>query len=118
MTAEQLLLSFPFLHWSEYLTVPSVLEIPGLRAAFEANRLGQASPTTTMYLYHAVREQNLPIGDADSFVEMYRRQDVEVIYRRLRFGEHLIAMFTGVPGAVAFLSERFGTAGQTRPELR
>ena len=59
MTVEQLFMSFPFLRWGDYLTVPSVLEIPGLRAAFEAIRFGQATPTTTMYLYHGVHEQNL-----------------------------------------------------------
>ena len=28
MTVQQLFMSFPFLHWDEYLTVPSVMEIP------------------------------------------------------------------------------------------
>ena len=60
MTVDQLFMSFPFLHWGDYLTVPSVLDIPGLRAAFEANRFGQATPTTAMYVYHGVHEQNLP----------------------------------------------------------
>ena len=118
MTVEQLLLSFPFLHWSEYLTVPGVLEIPGLRAAFEANRLGQATPTTTMYLYHAVHDQNLPVADADRFVEMYRRQGVDLTYRRFRFGEHMIVALTGVPSSLRFLNERFGAAGQACPERR
>jgi hypothetical protein len=108
MTVEQLLLSFPFLHWGDYLTVPSVLEIPGLRAAFEANRFGQATPTTTLYLYHAVHDQNLAIADADKFVETYRREGADVTYRRLRFGEHMIVALTGVPGTLRFLSERFG----------
>ena len=108
MTVEQLFLSFPFLHWSAYLTVPSVYEIPGMRTAFEANRLGQATPTTTMFLYHAVHEQNLAVSDADKFVEKYRREGVDVTYRRFRFGEHIIVMLTGVPSSLRFLSERFG----------
>lgn len=108
MTIDQLFLSFPFLHWRDYLTVPSVLDIPGLRAAFEANRFGQATPTTKLYLYHGVHEQNLPIADADRFVETYRRDGADVTYRRHRFGEHIIVSATGAPGAVRFLSERFG----------
>ena len=108
MTVEQLFLRFPFLHWSDYLTVPSVYEIPGLRAAFEANRFGQATPTTTLYVYHAVHDQNLAVADADKFVETYRREGVDVTYRRFRFGEHIIVALTGVPGALRFLSERFG----------
>lgn len=108
MTVDQLFMSFPFLHWDEYLTVPSVMEIPGLRAVFEVNRLGQATPTTTLYLYHAVHEQNLVIADADKFVETYRREGANVTYRRFRFGEHLIVALTGAPSALRFLSERFG----------
>jgi hypothetical protein len=108
MTVDQLFMSFPFLHWGDYLTVPSVLDIPGLRTAFEANRFGQATPTTALYLYHGVREQNLPIADADKFVETYRREGADVTYHRIRFGGHLTATVTGVPGALRFLSEQFG----------
>jgi hypothetical protein len=108
MSADQLFMSFPFLHWGDYLTVPSVLDIPGLRTAFEANRFGQATPTTRLYLYHGVHEQNLPIADADKFVGAYRREGADVTYRRLKFGEHVVVAVTGVPGALRFLSERFG----------
>jgi pimeloyl-ACP methyl ester carboxylesterase len=113
MTADQLFMSFPFLHWGTYLTVPGVMDIPGLRAAFEANRFGQATPTTALYVYHGVREQNLPIADADTFVETYRREGTDVTYRRIRFGGHLIVSMIGAPGALRFLSERF--AGSVSP---
>ncbi|HTD50537.1 MAG TPA: lipase family protein, partial [Acidimicrobiia bacterium] len=43
MTVEQLVMSFPFLRSSDYLTVRTVLEIPGMRAALEASRLGQVT---------------------------------------------------------------------------
>jgi len=110
MTVEELFMSYPFLHWRELLTVPGVLEIPGLRAAFEANRFGQATPMTPMYLYHGVHEQNLAIAEADKFVETYRRDGADVTYQRMRFGEHIIVSVTGAPGALRFLSERFATA--------
>jgi hypothetical protein len=109
MTVEQLFMSFPFLHWGDYLTVPSVLDIPGLRAAFEASRFGQATPTASLYLYHGVHEQNLPIADADKFVATYRRGGADVTYHRVPFGEHMIVAVTGAPGALRFLSERFAT---------
>jgi hypothetical protein len=108
MSAQQLFMSFPFLHCGHYLTVPSVFDIPGLRAAFEASRLGQGTPTTALYLYHGVHEQNLAIGDADKFVEAYRSAGASVTYRRLRFGEHIIVAATGAAGALRFLTERFG----------
>ena len=107
MSVDQLFMSFPFLRWSHYLTVPSIMDIPGLRAAFEANRFAQATPTTALYVYHGVHEQNLPIADADTFVEAYRRQGANVTYRRIRFGEHIIVAVTGVPGALRFLSKQF-----------
>jgi hypothetical protein len=108
MTIEQLIMSFPFLRLSDYLTVPSVLEIPGMRTAFEAVRLGRASPTTTIYLYHAVHDQYPAIADVDKLVEKYRREGVDVTYRRFRFGEHMSVALAGVPSSLRFLSERFG----------
>jgi hypothetical protein len=107
MTVDQLFMTFPFLRWSHYLTVPSVFDIPGLRRAFEANRLGQATPTTALYLYHGVHEQNLPIADADKFVDTYRREGADVTYHRIRFGEHILVTVSGAAGALQFLSERF-----------
>jgi Secretory lipase len=109
MTFQQLIMSFPFLHWGDYLTVPGVFEIPGMRTAFEAIRLGQATPVTTLYLYHAVHDQFPAIADVDKLVEKYRREGVDVTYRRFRFGEHMIVALTGVPGSLRFLSERFGS---------
>ena len=112
MTVEQLWLSFPFLHWGDYLTVPSWLEIPGMRDV--ANRLGEATPTTSMYLYHAVHDQFPAIADVDELVEKYRRDGVDVTYRRFRFGEHFIVALTGVPSSLRFLSERFGSPVRRR----
>jgi Secretory lipase len=108
MTFQQLIMSFPFLCWSDYLTVPGVFQIPGLRTAFEAIRLGQATPMTSVYLYHAVHDQYPAIADVDKLVEKYRREGVDVTYRRFRFGEHMIVALTGVPSALRFLSDRFG----------
>jgi hypothetical protein len=109
MTFQQLIMSFPFLRWGDYLTVPGVFEIPGIRTAFEAIRLGQATPTTKLYLYHAVHDQYPAIADVDKLVEKYRREGVDVTYRRFRFGEHMIVALTGVPSALRFLSERFSS---------
>jgi pimeloyl-ACP methyl ester carboxylesterase len=114
MTVEQLLMSFPFLRWDHHLTVSRVMEVPGLRAAFEASRFAQATPTATMYLYHGVHDQNLPIAEADELVDRYRRQGAEVAYRRVRVGEHMTVAWTGASGALRFLSERFA-APQQRP---
>ncbi len=84
-----------------------MLQIPGLRAAFEADRLGQAAPTAPVYLYHGVHEQNLPIDDADAFVEQYRRDGADVTYHRVHLGEHVVVALSGARGALRFLDARF-----------
>ena len=50
-----------------------------------------------------------PIADVDTLVEKYRREGVDVTYRRFRFGGHVIVAVAGVPGALRFLSERFAS---------
>ena len=72
MTMEQLVASFPFVRWSDHLTVASVFEIPAMRAAFEAGRMGRATPMTALHLYHAVHDKYPAIADVDTLVEKYR----------------------------------------------
>lgn len=110
MTVEQIAAHFPFVRWRDYLTVPEVLDIPGLRAAFEANALGQATPVAPVYLYHAIRDQLLAIEEVDALVARYRAEGAAVEYRRFRFGEHVIVAVTGVPSALRFLAARFRAA--------
>lgn len=106
MTMEQLALSFPFVRMSSILTVPTVSDLPGAQAGFEATRCGQGTPATAMLLYHAVHDQATEIADVDTLVETYRAAGVDVLYRRYRFGEHLIVMFRAVPVVLRFLGER------------
>ena len=63
---------------------------------------------TAMHLYHAVHDKYPAVADVDKLVEKYRREGVDVTYRRFRFGGHVTVSFAGVPGALRFLSERFG----------
>lgn len=107
MTMEQLVASFPFVRWSDHLTVSSVFEIPGMRAAFEQGRLGRSTPVVPLHLYHAVHDRYPAIADVDELVEKYRGEGVDVTYRRFRFGGHMTVVFTGIPGSLRFLSERF-----------
>lgn len=108
MTMEELALSFPFVQMSRILTVPTVGDLPGAPAVFEATRCGQATPAAAMFLYHAVHDQATEIRDVDRLVETYRRGGVDVTYRRYRFGEHLIVMFRAVPVVLHFLEAHAG----------
>jgi len=108
MTMEQLVASFAFVRCSDYLTVPSVLDIPGMRAAFEQHgRLGAATPMIPLHLYHAVHDKYPAVADVDTLVEKYQREGVDVTYSRFRFGGHMTGAFTGVPGSLRFLRQRF-----------
>ena len=107
MTMEQLAMSFPFVRMSSILTVPTISELPGARAGFEATRCGQGTPATAMLLYHAVHDQATSVADVDKLVDKYRSEGVDVVYRRYRFGEHMIVMARGVPAALRYLTDRF-----------
>ncbi len=85
--------------------VAAAAEIPGMRAASEAGRLGQATPMTTLHLYHAVHDKYPAIANVDKLVEKYRREGVDVTYGRFRFGGHMTVAFTGVPSSLRFLSD-------------
>ncbi|HUF32528.1 MAG TPA: lipase family protein [Acidimicrobiales bacterium] len=108
MTMEQLAMSFPFVRMSSILSVPTISDLPGARAGFAATRCGQATPATPMFLYHAVHDQATEITDVDKLVQKYRGEEVDITYRRYRFGEHLIVMFRAVPAALRFLAKRLG----------
>ncbi len=109
MTMEQLVASFPFVRLSDHLTVPSVFDIPGMRAAMEVVRHGQATPTSPINLYHAVHDKYPAVADVDKLFEKYRREGVDVTYRRYRFGGHMTVAVAAVPSSLRFLSERFGS---------
>lgn len=107
MTMEQLVASFPFVRLSDHLTVPSVVEIPGMRAAMQAVGHGQATPATTVHLYHAVHDKYPAIADVDRLFDEYRREGVNVTYRRYPFGGHMAVAVAAVPSSLQFLTERF-----------
>ena len=81
-----------------------------MRAVFETVRLGQATPMTPLHLYHAVHDKYPAIADVVKLVDKYRREGIDVSYRRFRFGGHMSAAPAGAPGSLRFLSERFGAS--------
>ena len=87
------------------LTVPTIFDVPGATAGFQANCCGHHTPITKMHLCRAVRDQATEIRDVDRLVDRYRSDGVEVEYRRHRFGEHLIVMVRAIPSVLKFLDE-------------
>jgi hypothetical protein len=60
-----------------------------------------------LHLYHAVHDRYPAVADVDKLVEKYRREGVDVTYRRFRMGGHVTSVFAGLPGSLRLLSERF-----------
>lgn len=110
LSFEQLLARFAYLRLGDYLTVPSVFDIPGTDAAIEAMRFGRATPSAALHLYHSVHDQNLAIAHVEQLVESYRRGGADVSYRPYRFGEHLVVSLTGTRRSLRFLADHFDRA--------
>ncbi|MCB0975600.1 MAG: hypothetical protein KDB86_13760 [Actinobacteria bacterium] len=106
MTVDELALNFPFLKMSSILTVPTVLDVPGVRPALEAQRCGQHGPAAAMLLYHAIHDQATEIDDVDRLVAFYKASGVRVVYRRYRFGEHMIVMLRAIRPVLKYLSDQ------------
>ena len=85
MSMEQLVASFPFVRWSDLLTVPSVADIPGIR--LEDGSLGHATPITALHLYQGALDNYS--SRAHAFTENRDVGDVadEVIAGRLRLSQ-------------------------------
>ena len=92
---------------------PNPFALAVAEAAFAPNRLGQAFPTASTYIYHSIFDQLLPIRGLDLLVDTYRRGGVDVTYRRGWLGEHVLYAALGAFGAVRFLAGRFDNAAVT-----
>jgi hypothetical protein len=109
-TVEEITAYFPFRHLAELTIDPNPFALPIAEAAFAPNRLGQAFPTASTYIYHSIFDQLLPIRGLDRLVDTYRRGGVDVRYRRGWLGEHVVYAALGAFGAVRFLAGRFDRA--------
>ncbi|MCB9389370.1 MAG: hypothetical protein H6512_07280 [Acidimicrobiia bacterium] len=78
----------------------------GVRPALEAQRCGQHGPAAAMLLYHAIHDQATEIDDVDRLVAFYKASGVRVVYRRYRFGEHMIVMLRAIRPVLKYLSDQ------------
>ena len=120
MSVDELVAYFPFRRLGELTTVPDPFAAHGPQEANDDLRLGRNLPVAPVYLYHSVYDQLVPVVGADELAATYRRGHVDVTWRRTRLGEHLIAVVTGIPGALRFLSTHLtapaAAPGQDRAE--
>lgn len=105
--AEDLVLGHPGGRMSDHTTVPDPLVVPRVQRVIEANRLGKATPTAPIYIYHSALDELIPVAGPDALVAEYCREGAKVFYQRDVSGEHVAYAVTSAPPAIAYLAERF-----------
>jgi Secretory lipase len=104
---------YPFRHLDEFTTVPDAVHLPRFAPVLAATRLGQATPATPIFNYHATHDELVPVASVDSLVATYCAAGVRVQTYRDQLGEHNSLAVSGAPLALSWLADRF--AGKAAP---
>lgn len=103
---------YAFRSMSEFTTVPELLDVPAVRRVIAENTMGQRVPGAPTYIYQGTHDELTITPPVDELVDTYCAAGSSVQYRKI-FGEHITTAGTGVPGALAYLANRF--AGKPAP---
>jgi hypothetical protein len=107
---------YPFLSAAPYLSSPGVIN--SKRFVGDLNKASplfvRGTPREPVYDYHATGDELAPIGPDRQLVTRYCQAGVHVDHVEIDVGEHLSTVATGAPGALAWLSDRFG--GEAVPD--
>ncbi|MEU7142386.1 lipase family protein [Nocardia sp. NPDC046473] len=97
--------------------VPAPTELPFIRQILAENRLGAMPPTIPVFLYHGLNEWWVPLAGAEHLYQDWCRGGTQVDFQ-VYLGEHFIVSTSGIPGAYAWIEDRFAgkpvNAGCTR----
>jgi hypothetical protein len=105
--ADELVLGHPMQRMTDLVTVPDPLAIPRIRAVIAADRLGKATPTAPLFVYHSVLDELIPVAGPDALVAKYCNEGATVFYQRDVSGEHIAYAATGGVEAFTYLAARF-----------
>ncbi|WP_116023190.1 lipase family protein [Thermomonospora umbrina] len=103
----ELLTKFAFKRLSQYTTVPDPLSVPRIRAVLQRNTMGAVAPTTPIFNYHAVTDEIVPIGQANTLVKSWCTKGATVQTVRSLLGEHAFEMLRRNGAVLTFLTDRF-----------
>ncbi|WP_083894795.1 lipase family protein [Nocardia tenerifensis] len=93
--------------------VPAPTELPLIREIVAQNRLGALPPTIPVLMYHGLNEWWVPLAGAENLYRDWCGGGTQVDFR-VYPGEHFIVSTSGIPGAYAWIEDRFAgrpTAG-------
>lgn len=91
---------------------PHPAESDMVRRILAENRLGAAAPSVPVFLYHGTDEVWVPLAGAERLFDNWCGQGVSVRLE-VYLGEHMIVGTSGIPGANAWIDDRF--AGRPAP---
>lgn len=93
--------------------VPAPTELPFIRDILAENRLGALPPTIPVFMYHGLNEWWVPLAGAENLYRDWCRGGTQVDFQ-VYLGEHFIVSTSGIPGAYAWIDDRF--AGKPVPQ--
>lgn len=116
--ADELVLGYPMQRMSDYTTAPDPLAVPRVRDVIAANRLGEATPTAPLFIYHSVLDELIPVVGPDALVSKYCAEGATLYYQRDVTGEHIAYAVTGGALAFTYLAARFAGPRRRAPAAR
>ncbi|MGQ4617640.1 lipase family protein [Nocardia sp. R7R-8] len=81
-------------------------ELPMVREILAANRLGASAPRVPVFLYHATHDPWVPLAGAEKLYADWCGAGTPVDFE-VYFGEHFLVGLSGIPGASAWIDDRF-----------
>lgn len=102
-----ILTSSSFKKLADGSTVADPLNHPPVKAVLDLNKLGKAAPSTPIYNYHAITDEIVPVGQADTLVSDWCAEGATVMKVRNPLGEHVMEAFVQTPAVIAWLTSRF-----------
>ncbi|REE98341.1 secretory lipase [Thermomonospora umbrina] len=104
---------FPFRRLASATTVPDPLSVPSVAAVLKKDTMGAATPKAPIFNYHAVTDEIVPIGQANTLTKTWCAGGATIQIVRSWLGEHGLEAVRRSPAAVSYLNDRF--AGKTPP---
>ncbi|MEV8609602.1 lipase family protein [Amycolatopsis sp. NPDC051373] len=112
----QTLASFPLKKFTDYSTGETIQQFdtrPDVAAVYADNNLiTRPAPTVPVFQYHAALDEIVPLGQARTLNHTWCTEGVRTVFTTVP-GDHITGETTGLPAAIAWLSDRF--AGRPVP---
>lgn len=100
------ILGTAFKHVSDY-TTSNPLTTSAWQTRLNQNKLGAGKPPVPVFQYHALFDEMVPLGQADTLHKTWCAKGVNLTWKTYGVAEHGTAMLEGEGDALTFLTDRF-----------